>query len=285
MINGQYIPLPPIPFYTQDECKRRNIHYRTEHEKIANFLKTLDLNELLGPHQISELVVLADAGYDSKVIQKSLSIRKIDYVFSIKESRVITVKDSKEIRISDYFCDGRRPWKTTRIKASGGKSKWRRYAIKHAEGYLKAGHSTISLVCSKRSDGKIKYLSCSNCSINPRTIMMTYQLRWHIETFHRSVKSYLGMEDGALQRFDALNAHVNWVYCAFILLNDFCNDHTVGIKSKQEMISADLEKERIGTIKMKNYQIGGQKQIRLYCSSVSERLEKLYPRSAKGVGK
>ena len=33
-INGQTIPLPPIAYLTRNECQRRGIEYKTEHEHI-----------------------------------------------------------------------------------------------------------------------------------------------------------------------------------------------------------------------------------------------------------
>ncbi|MBF0205848.1 MAG: hypothetical protein HQK53_03070 [Oligoflexia bacterium] len=112
LINGQIIALPPIPFYTTDECQRRGIKYRTEDEKIAHLLKTLDLFSLLGEHLKSEIVVIADSGYDSKIIQNTVVSRKIDFVFSVIAIRGIYIDKGVGSQISCYFKDGRRSWNT-----------------------------------------------------------------------------------------------------------------------------------------------------------------------------
>ena len=40
-----------------------------------------------------------------------------------------------------------------------------------------------------------------------------------IELFHKDVKMHLGFEDVATSGFDAVQSHVHWVYCAYILLH------------------------------------------------------------------
>ena len=217
LINGQYVPLPPIPFYTKEECKRRKIKYRTEHEKIAHFIKTLSLTDLLGSHSLDEIVVLLDAGYDNNLIFKTILSRKIDFCSSIKSSRTIFLNKKDKPNIESYFRDGRRPWKTIKLKVDSGKRKWRNHAVKRLEGELNGVLNQLTLVCSKRSDGKIKYLACSNLAVNCKAILSIYKKRWAIEIFHKMVKSYLGMEDAGSSKFDTLHAHVHWVYCAYIL--------------------------------------------------------------------
>ena len=189
LINDQYVPLPPIPFYTKDECKKRKIQYKTEHENIAHFIKTLSLSDLLGVYSSSEVIVLLDSGYDSHIIQKSILGRKIDFTVCLKSTRTIYLdkaneknKASKEGRkskknksISNYFRDGRRTSKTIKLKVNSGKRKWRNYAIKRLESNLNGISKKLTLICSKRSDGKVKYLACSNTKIDSKVILEIYQ--------------------------------------------------------------------------------------------------------------
>ena len=44
-ISEEIIPLPPIPFLSKNEGKRRKISYRTEHELVTEYLRQLNLNQ------------------------------------------------------------------------------------------------------------------------------------------------------------------------------------------------------------------------------------------------
>ena len=80
----------------------------------------------------------------------------------------------------------------------------------------------VQLVCSearKRPDGRRKYLACNDVKATARQIVFGYRLRWAVELFHKDVKMHLGFEDVATSGFDAVQSHVHWVYCAYILLH------------------------------------------------------------------
>jgi len=95
------------------------------------------------------------------------------------------------------------------------------FRIRQTVGYLK-NVGKVRLVCSefkKRPDGRRKFLACNNLKVTARQIIIGYRLRWKIEIFHKEVKMFLGFEDVSAISFDAVTAHVHWVYCAYILLN------------------------------------------------------------------
>ncbi len=69
ILNGILIPLPPIPFYTKAYCREHRQPYLTEHERVVEYLKALDLEEYIGPHRSESVVVIADSGYDDKKIE------------------------------------------------------------------------------------------------------------------------------------------------------------------------------------------------------------------------
>lgn len=225
LINDQLVPLPPIAFYTREECKRRKIPYVTEHEKVVKALHSLSLKVTTGIDiPASEVVVLLDAGYDCKAIQNEILARKWDFISSIKSSRNITSfkQSTGWIRISSFFKDGRRPWKTIRVASYCGKKQiLRQHRYKQLVGYLKDVRRQVQLVCSKRSrDSKMKFLACSNLKVSVKSIIQGYQKRWKIELFHRDIKSFLGLEDAGVRSFDSLHNHVHWVYVAYNLLKD-----------------------------------------------------------------
>ncbi|OQY14341.1 MAG: hypothetical protein B6I30_00770 [Desulfobacteraceae bacterium 4572_187] len=54
---------------------------------------------------------------------------------------------------------------------------------------------------------------------------MGYRLRWAIEIFHKHIKMFLGFEDVATKWFEAVESHVHWVYCAYIVDSEI---HKIG---------------------------------------------------------
>ena len=95
------------------------------------------------------------------------------------------------------------------------------FRIRHSMGYLRYV-GKVRLVCSepkKRPDGRRKYFACNDVKATARQIVLGYRLRWAVELFHKDVKMHLGFEDVATTSFDAVQSHVHWVYCAYILLH------------------------------------------------------------------
>lgn len=215
VINNQYIPLPPIPFYTKEYCKEKGIEYKTEPKKIYDYLRTFSFQNMI---EKDEVVVLSDSGYDNKELQKLFLSRGWDFISSLKSSRRISECAVNWSNIKKYFSDGRRRWKTIRLRSCCGKKTWKCYKYKQQVGYLKDVHRKVQLVCSKRSHRKAKFLACSNISVNVKAIINCYQLRWKIENFHRDIKSYLGFEDSSVKSFNSLQNHVHLVYLAYIIL-------------------------------------------------------------------
>ena len=240
-IAGEYIPLPPIAFLTQEECLRRGVEYKTEHEKVAEFLRTFSFKQFGSSVSPSEVVVLLDAGYDNKKIQQTILKRGWDFNMSLKSDRTVSMKLKEWLRIDRYFEDGRRPWKSIRLRSYRGKRIFLcQYKMKQRVGYLKDVHRQVKLVCSKRSkDTKAKHLACSNLSISPKLIILIYKLRWKIEIFHREIKSYLGLEDAGVKKFQSLHNHVHFVYLAYNLLKEKFPDQ--GIKSSQLKLMSEMK--------------------------------------------
>ena len=217
-INKEFVALPPIPFYTKEESKKRNLEYKTENEKIAHFLKYFSLPGVAP----EEIVVLMDSGYDCKEIQNAIITRGFDFVSSLKSSRTMSEKPKDWKRVYLFFEDGRRPWKSIRIATYRGKIKREKiYSFKERLGLLRGIRQQVKLVCSKRShDARYKYLVCSNKNIDSKTIILAYRHRWSIEVFHRDIKSYIGLEDAGVESFDSLHNHAHYVLIAYNLLKE-----------------------------------------------------------------
>jgi len=252
--NGLIIPLVPIPFYSKNYCKQKDIVYRTANEVLVEYITDLNLVEIIGAHSPEEIVVLADSGYDDQKIENIILRKKWDFIIALKCSRGVksefeyknTPKSGGWADVATFFWRQRRlKWKTIRIFITkSSKMKRMDFRIRQTAGYLK-NVGKVRLVCSefkKRPEGRRKFLACNNLKVTARQIIIGYRLRWKIEIFHKEVKMFLGFEDVATISFYAVMAHVHWVYCAYILLNSQLPGIPVDMKSLAE------KQKRVGQI-------------------------------------
>ena len=251
IINDQLIPLPPIPFYSKRYCRLNKIQYQTENILVCRYLRELNLEEYIGTHNSKDVVVLADSGYDSKDIEKTIASKKWCYIIALKKTRTVktakiienTPKSKGWIQVAILFKRYRcLKWSTVRVPVNSTRKKRMEFRVRQITGYLRNVGKT-QLICSefkKRPQGRKKYLACNDFKATPRQILMGYRLRWTIEIFHKHIKMFLGFEDVATKWFAAVESHVHWIYCAYILMN-LCPirgvDKNGSIAQKQEVIS------------------------------------------------
>ena len=250
-IDGQVIPLSPIPFHSKRYCRSNKIKYETENVLVCEYLRKLNLEEYIGAHDPKHVVVLADSGYDTKDIEKTIASKKWHYIIALKRKRTVktvkmfetTTKSKGWLQVAILFKKYRcLKWSTVRVPVNSTKRKRMEFRIRQVTGYLRNVGKT-QLICSefkKRPQGRRKYLACNDLKAAPRQILIGYRLRWAIEIFHKHIKMFLGFEDVATKRFAAVQSHVHWIYCAYILMN-LCPirgvDKNGSIAQKQEVIS------------------------------------------------
>lgn len=112
----------------------------------------------------------------------------------------------------------------------------------------------------KRPEGRRTYCACNDGRATARQIVLGYRRRWAVELFHTDVKRHLGFEDVATTSFDAVESHVHWVYCAYIVLHMSPPGVSPEIKSvgdKQRQIQAFLDHKAKRRVLQKLTQIGG----------------------------
>ena len=250
-IDGQVIPLSPIPFHSKRYCRSNKIKYETENVLVCEYLRKLNLEEYIGAHDPEHVVVLADSGYDTKDIEKTIASKKWHFIIALKKKRTVktvkmfetTTKSKGWLQVAILFKKYRcLKWSTVRVPVNSTKKKRMEFRIRQVTGYLRNVGKT-QLICSefkKRPQGRRKYLACNDFKAAPRQILIGYRLRWAIEIFHKHIKMFLGFEDVATKRFAAVQSHVHWIYCAYILMN-LCPirgvDKNGSIAQKQEVIS------------------------------------------------
>lgn len=250
VINDGVIPLPPIPFYSKNYCKKKKLKYQTENERIIQYLESLNLKEYIGKHKPHEVVVLADSGYDVKKVEKVIIKKGWKFIIALGKTRNVksereysnTKKSEGWTQVADFFKRHRWvKWQTIRLKTKSGRRKRMEFRIRQIVGYL-GEVGKVQLICSefkKRSDGRRKYLACNDLKVKARQIIIGYRLRWLIEIFHKQVKMFLGFEDVAAKCFESVISHVHWVYCTYILLNSSppgISKQTKSLAEKQQRV-------------------------------------------------
>ena len=57
LLGDMLIPLRPIPFYSKRYCQAHALDYRSEHERVVEYLRTLDLEDYIGAYKRREVLV------------------------------------------------------------------------------------------------------------------------------------------------------------------------------------------------------------------------------------
>jgi hypothetical protein len=224
------MPLRPIPFSSKPYCQTQGLAYHREHEHVVAYLRALDLEDSIGTYDRREVLVLADSGYDNKKIEQAIADKGWNFIIALSKTRSVTSEalalstpqSQQWCHIDTFFRrHRRRKWDTIRLATSGNKRQRMDVRVRHTSGSLRYV-GKVELVCAElrnRPDGRRKSLACNDLRATARQIVTGYRLRWAVELFHKSVKQNLGFEEGATHGFDAVSAHVHWVYCAYILLH------------------------------------------------------------------
>lgn len=271
MINGQCLPLAPIPFFTKAYCKKQNIPNKTEHTRVCEFLSDLNLETYIGHHHDDEVVVLMDSGYDNRKLQNVIQSRGWAIVASLRSSstalRGVEASESRYKSLSQIFL--RTPglvWHTVYAFTAGWKKR-KDFRVCAAIVRLHKAYKSSLIVCSEsrrdRQNSRRKFIMCSQIEIDPGVVVRTYRLRWHIEIFHKDVKSYLGMEDVAAHQFESVWAHVHWAYVAYIVLG--MRYPSLTLPEAQQWVRRDTESEKLAHVLKISHHFGAMKKIKSYC--------------------
>jgi len=271
VINDVLIPLPPIAFHSRKYCRQNDLTYKTENEAVVEYINNLNLQDYIGEHNPKEIIVLADSGYDDKKIENAIAAKKWRFILALKKTRSVksekqhcnTSKSRGWTHIAALFKNHRRvKWQTIRIITSGPRKKRMDFRIRQIVGYLRYV-GKVQLICSefkKRPQSRRKYLACNDLKAKARQVLLGYRIRWAIEIFHKQVKMFLGFQDVATKTFEAVKAHVHWVYCAYILLQSHppgIPEHTKSLPDRQRKVEAIIESKQKARVIQLLTQING----------------------------
>jgi len=190
-INDLLIPLPPIEFYTKSYCRKHKRPYRTEHQRVVEYLADLDLEQYIGPHDPKQVLVLGDSGYDDKKIEKTISNKGWTYVIALKKKRSIktlkeyidTPKSKGWHQIEQFFKNHRRiKWITVCLPKNSPQEKRKELRARQITGYLRHV-GKAQLICSEmkeRRKQRRKHFACNDLKATLRQILSAYRIRWEI---------------------------------------------------------------------------------------------------------
>jgi hypothetical protein len=273
LMAGEVVPLPPIAFLTKAECRERGVAYKTEHDRIIDYLRELKLSEWIGQHDPSKVVVITDSGYDSKKLAKAVLSFGWAWLSSLKASRTGKTaaaaigRTSKWRRIDALFRAVKRPapWKTVRLQANA-KRRRKTYRARSLIGRLKGIPHDLALVCTEKSKKGRRYFACSVTELDVGVIVRAYELRWRVELFHRATKGQTGILDAGLASFEAVRAHVHWSYCAFLLLHELEPPREMTLIERQrwlrDLVTRSPWVERLREVVAMRTQYGGAERAK-----------------------
>jgi hypothetical protein len=229
------------------------------------------LDEYIGAHAPRDVLVLTDSGYDDKKLENALINKRWNFLIAGGKTRRVksatvyqtTPKSCAWCHIATFFHRHRRlKWTTVRFMTHGAKRQRMAFRIRHSMGFRRYV-GKVRLVCSapkKRPDGRRKSFACNDVKATARQMVLGARLRWTVELFHKDVKRPLGFEEVATTAFDAVQSHVHWVYCVYILLHLSPPEVPADVKSigeKQRQIHTLLAKKEKCRVLQQLTQIGG----------------------------
>src|SRR2546425_657425 len=146
VLGDMLIPLRPIPFYSKRYCQTHGLTYQSEHERVVEYLRTLDLEDYLGSYDRREVLVLADSGYDNKKIEKAIADKGWNFIMALgttrsvkSEALYLTTPTSQQwCHVATFFRRHRRlKWNTIRLATNGNKRKRMDFRVRHTLGSLR----------------------------------------------------------------------------------------------------------------------------------------------------
>ena len=214
VIGKHTIPIGISAHYTKDYFTDNGIDYKTESQRVLNWINQLPYADFLSRRELRRTTFLLDSGYDNKNIQKAIRRIGSHFLVSICKDRCVS---STQVQL--YFKRNKRiPWQSIRLSNGNGTNNNRIFfRIRVATDVRLKGVGNVTVVFSKNRKGKKKYLAASNRKLTGRDIVSKYRKRWKVESWHRKMKQNYGYGDCRSNSFDAVFSHIVWTIVAFTL--------------------------------------------------------------------
>ncbi len=195
-VDGVSIPVAfeiikkPVEYCNLKTRKRTRVSLVTKNELMRAMLQVCTQNKLL------YRFVLFDIWFSSKENMRYIKETLIkDFICALKANRLVALseEDSKAkrfIQIEDL------PWSEGNMFT----------------GWLKDVPFPVTIVrqvfTNKDGSTGILYLACSDTTVTREAILLTYQKRWSVEVFHKSLKQNAALGKAPVRRVITQNNHV-----------------------------------------------------------------------------
>jgi hypothetical protein len=181
---------------TQKECWRSA---RTKNEMFRDLIRCAYQNA------VKFAFILCDSWY--------VNAENINYILSIKKNLIGAVKSNLDVALSKEDRAKGKFVKISQVKLNPGDLK---------EIYIRSVNQTV-LICKDvftnkdNSEGEL-YLLCTDLTKSYQFIISTYQERWGIEDYHKSLKNNASLEKSPTRTPQTQKTHFFASLCAYIKL-------------------------------------------------------------------
>lgn len=248
--NGTRFPLPHLPYYTKEYCRKNRIIFKTQVELAAQMILEAPI-----PPQVKEVMVLADEYYEGERVHEACAAKGYSYIIPTDSRRCLADRQGNRTNVTLHergrhlsrglfkkivLVEGQESTAPYRRLSEPGRRKKRVYRA-YTEDRAVAGLGLVRVTYSwkrktrkgGRSGGETyKVLVSNNLRLSVNRIVEIYELRWQIELFFRELKSSMGFDRFRGNSFTAFARFVTMALLSFMYLEWFRVNRFLKSRSK-----------------------------------------------------
>ncbi|MBW6537472.1 MAG: transposase [Mariniphaga sp.] len=263
--DGSRFPLPAMPYYTKEYCKKYRMKFKTQVELAVQMI-----HEMPVPPNMNKLCVLADEYFEGKTVHNACTEMGYSYIIPADSRRCLSDKQGNRTAVTlhkrrynlnrknlfkkIFLVEGQEKTTAYRRLSEPGRKTKREYSA-HTENVTVAGLGSVCVTYSwkqkkkkgNKTDGATyKVLITNDDTLSCKDILEYYELRWQIEIFFREMKSVLGFDKFRGNSFTAYARFVSIALLSILFLEWYRNSTLRKTRSKQMV--GDIAKARTLTL-------------------------------------
>ena len=233
---GVRFPLPALPYYTKEYCRKNRMIFKTQVELAAQMIAEAPV-----PSNARKVVVLGDEYYEGETVHRTCEAMGYTYIMPTDSRRCLADKHGHRTTVTLHgrgrhlsrglfkrivLVEGQESTAAYR-RLSEPERKNKRVYRAFTEDLDVAGLGAVRVAYSwknknrksGRSGGETyKVLVCNDTKLSVGEIVEYYELRWQIELFFREMKSVIGFNKFRGNSFKAYARFVGMVLLSFLFL-------------------------------------------------------------------
>lgn len=156
----------------------------------------------------TQTYVLTDSWYPSKQLLKTCQTKDFFYISAVKSDRKLTVQDHTQSVAQ---------WVQAQSSFDLVTVKRLEHTYWLAQGKLFSGHR-VQMLANHSPNQPWRYLICTDLTLDVKSMLAFYLLRWEVENFYRMAKHSLGWRDYQVRNLTAMQRHVLLIMVAHAFL-------------------------------------------------------------------